>query len=556
MYFGLNGLDNRRGGFEGILKACSILDSILKWKTAQFETAALRFRDIVSFKGHPLQGWSRVMSRCLQMTVNALIEKTEGFGFACMPGVRDQLVAACRLGAVPAHTCFIEKDMANRFWEIPLEQVTQSIDWAFSVLAKKQRTSSLNFAVSKADKHLDHLGCASSNAFLNVQQDQVRRFVLFDTYDNVLFVAGPLILRQGLRGVPIGGFISAQLAEIWAIWREVQALQGDQAPQTLRDIHSAIQRPPKDFVDSPKPLDLPSDVVCSFSSHSDFTMAPQMGTTMVPSGGIMAAPACPFMTVDNLKEVGFYNWWAPVDRMFGSIVMGGQTVWLITATPWDGAANGRISTVLRHVQKRQQGRVARFLKAFHPLLAVRGEILNPMKWAESSELTDTPFPFVLFSRYRDNIYLVCANMSPDVLCHTKFVLSIMLRVVYGIPLKWEPHGTSVTRGEAVISCMGDPQTILLRRKGVCTDLQCTADAEWHRWIHPKAPNARLVWRSLVSALVCKSMWYAWSRDDLICNVRSIVWGLTIRGYPTRWWKGGRTPQSLPTVCFRHVFHQA
>ena len=59
------------------------------------------------------------------------------------------------------------------------------------------------------------------------QQGLVTRFVRFDTYDNVLFVAGPVILRQGLRGVPIGGFISAQLAEIWAIWREVTALHGE-----------------------------------------------------------------------------------------------------------------------------------------------------------------------------------------------------------------------------------------------------------------------------------------------------------------------------------------
>ena len=41
----------------------------------------------------------------------------------------------------------------------------------------------------------------------------------------------------------------------------------------------------------------------------------------------------------------------------------------------------------------------------------------------------------------------------------------------------------------------------------------------------------------MSALICKLMWYAWSRDDLVCNVRSIIWGLTIRGYPSRWWKG-------------------
>ena len=66
--------------------------SILKWKTDELQTTALRFRDIVSFKGHRLHGWSRVMSRCLQLIVNGLIERSEGFGFACMPGVRDQLV--------------------------------------------------------------------------------------------------------------------------------------------------------------------------------------------------------------------------------------------------------------------------------------------------------------------------------------------------------------------------------------------------------------------------------------------------------------------------------
>ena len=30
--------------------------------------------------------------------------------------------------------------------------------------------------------------------------DQVQRLIVFDSYDNVLFVAGPLILRQGLGG--------------------------------------------------------------------------------------------------------------------------------------------------------------------------------------------------------------------------------------------------------------------------------------------------------------------------------------------------------------------
>ena len=66
------------------------------------------------------------MSHCLQLIVNGLIERSEGFVFACMPCVRDQLVAACRLGAVPSHAHLVEKDVADMFWEIPLEQVLNS----------------------------------------------------------------------------------------------------------------------------------------------------------------------------------------------------------------------------------------------------------------------------------------------------------------------------------------------------------------------------------------------------------------------------------------------
>ena len=46
-------------------------------------------------------------------------------------------------------------------------------------------------------------------------------YVLFDTSQCNLFTLGQLIIKQGAKGVPTGGFLSAQLAEIWAIWREV-----------------------------------------------------------------------------------------------------------------------------------------------------------------------------------------------------------------------------------------------------------------------------------------------------------------------------------------------
>ena len=144
---------------------------------------------------------------------------------------------------------------------------------------------------------------------------------------------------------------------------------------------------------------------------------------------------------------------------------------------------------------------------------------------------------MLLSRYRDNIYLICANMGARMLDQCKFVVSVILRIVYGIPLKWEAHGNDIVRGEAVITHVSNSSVLRLRRKGVCLDLRDTVNAEWHKWVHPRAPNARVVWKSLVGALICKSMLYVWSRDDLVSNVRSVIWGSTIRGYPPGWWKG-------------------
>ena len=44
------------------------------------------------------------------------------------------------------------------------------------------------------------------------------------------------------------------------------------------------------------------------------------------------------------------------------------------------------------------------------------------------------------------------------------------------------------------------------------------------------------WRSQLPALFTKGIWYAWSTDDLITNLRSLVWNLLLKGYPVGWWK--------------------
>ena len=77
------------------------------------------------------------------------------------------------------------------------------------------------FCISKDGlRKSDRLGKGTFERFLNVSSDEVWRYVDFDFSFNNLFVLGPLVLRQGLKGVPIGGFLSAQLAELWCLWQE------------------------------------------------------------------------------------------------------------------------------------------------------------------------------------------------------------------------------------------------------------------------------------------------------------------------------------------------
>ena len=72
------------------------LFSLPKWKSTEYdpENPVLKWRDIVSYKSHILQSYSRVVSRALQLLCAALHSSGVCLGFPNMLGVRDQLKSA------------------------------------------------------------------------------------------------------------------------------------------------------------------------------------------------------------------------------------------------------------------------------------------------------------------------------------------------------------------------------------------------------------------------------------------------------------------------------
>ena len=127
-----------------------------------------------------------------------------------MQGVRDQVHVAQRMGAVPEMTVFAEEDMADMFWEIPADEIIQAARWAMRRMCTKQCIKQAFFSISRESKHLDRVGTSAAQRFLVVDAAAIMRFLDFDLGQNVLFTAGGVVLAQGGKGVPIGGFIPAQ----------------------------------------------------------------------------------------------------------------------------------------------------------------------------------------------------------------------------------------------------------------------------------------------------------------------------------------------------------
>ena len=194
-----------RSKFSPLPKAPCVV-KLIKWKADEFVIDGLKWRDIVSFSGHPLQAWSRVMSRCLQMLVNHLIDHGVGLGFAKMQGVRDQLHAAARLGVSSSASEFLDEDMSDMCWEILASEVQSAPERALPHVRFAHRTKELHLSVSRESNRLDRIGKATAPGFVVVDEHCVTRFVKFNLDDNVLFTAGVVLLAQGGTGVPFGGF--------------------------------------------------------------------------------------------------------------------------------------------------------------------------------------------------------------------------------------------------------------------------------------------------------------------------------------------------------------
>ena len=177
-----------------------------------------------------------------------------------------------------------------------------------------------------------------------------------------------------------------------------------------------------------------------------------------------------------------------------------------------------------------KGRVRDFFQTCTPLWCVVGEILESVPVALPEAY---PFPLIVVSRYRDNIYIlvcgVCETDYPILRC----AVSAFLHVVYGIRVKWEPEGVIAVWG---IGSVTVGNSFGLRRKGAVTDLD-SAGPEWERWLGVGSTNSRQTWRSMFPSLLINSVWLSTTAEELRSNLRSLMWGIGVKRCQEPSWRG-------------------
>ena len=325
--------------------------TMLKWKSTELCTLCpeLKWRDVISFKNNLLSTWGKLIGMSLQQLISFAVCNQATYSFQQLLGVREKVRAVLSLCASTSSKMFLEKDMEDVLWEIPKQDAMAAVRWACSLVKPCAVSRSLTFAIAKGHlKHLDRIGTGSSDQFYNISSGAVLRYVQFELFENELFVLGPLILSQGDKGVPIGGFLSAQIRELWALWREAHYVFGDRRAGVTEQWCAAM------LPLLPALVPIVDAVELSMIGDTDFTLSPIVAQTMVCRQKIMVHPRSAQVTLPALSQSGFDGWWSPMEKPFGCMHIGSTNILLVRSTTWDGAPDGRLGAIMRDTLRRDQ----------------------------------------------------------------------------------------------------------------------------------------------------------------------------------------------------------
>ena len=134
-------------------------------------------------------------------------------------GVREWLKLLSSLGASE----LVQFDVEDCFLNTPREAVLPALDYWLQHPFRRRR-GPLFFSISKGHKREDHLGRPCSAHFWEVSSPVLRAVVTWELEYNAAFEVmdetGELVVLEQHPGLPVGGHLSAALAELVVLHRE------------------------------------------------------------------------------------------------------------------------------------------------------------------------------------------------------------------------------------------------------------------------------------------------------------------------------------------------
>ena len=130
---------------------------------------------IVTFAGHPLAGWGRLMGRAMGFILREVGRCTHTLAMPTMRGARDMLASLVRQTPHWEHSSHGTVDMDDQCWSIQRTQVKQAFRWCLSRLRNARHGHGIfEFALSRLHKNLDRLGQTEDDSFDIVDENDLR----------------------------------------------------------------------------------------------------------------------------------------------------------------------------------------------------------------------------------------------------------------------------------------------------------------------------------------------------------------------------------------------
>ena len=231
-------------------------------------------------------------------------------------------------------------------------------------------------------------------------------------YRTGFFCCDSILLRQGPRGVPIGGFLSAQMMVLWAIFCESVLLDRDSMQKHMQAVNEGLSR-----------RGLP---------HYTFTPGPQL---TFPKD--IALPR----RRNFFACYGMRGWFDQQHKILGWVRLGNVSFALQVLGLWDSFPSRCFGHIIAAAPKRARPLLTAHFHTLNPRDVMLVETTFPKSCVPDSAPVTQAGPTVLLSRFMDNNCIgYVLFSSADAFQQVVQFTPVFLGTLYNIPMKWEPSG--------------------------------------------------------------------------------------------------------------------